>query len=122
MIRKLDEKPRVYHGNEMPEAGVVFLYFELYSELPGVYGWAALDVRFRPFCLLHLEISKWGVKIFRSLQADWIFAKRIIKSLDCNVVVLTKLGNLSNQASYIKLIEKFGFDEPIEFTRSIQEI
>jgi hypothetical protein len=124
MIRVLKYRPLIYESQGLPEPSDDFRYFALYREKEyRVFGYAALDVRFKPFCLLHLEIvTAWNHRIFKELENDWEFAKKVICSLGCNTVVLTKAGNLDNQASYKKLIDRFGFSDPVEFTQSTQEI
>lgn len=106
----------------MPAPSEAYRYFELYYENE-VYGFAALDLRFPPFCLLHLEVMLWNHLIYAEiLNNDWPFAKKFIKSLGFNVIALTKKGTLADQASYVKLIKKCGFPTPVEFTQSSKEI
>lgn len=121
MIALISKQPEVYQGKAMPEASSRFRYFRLTQD-GKLYGFAALDIRFPPYALLHLEVERWGRAVLKEMEKDWVFAKNIIRSLDCNVVVLTKAGNLATQGSYKKLIDKFGFDKPVEFTQSSQEI
>lgn len=121
MLKKLEHKPSIEPFDEMPEPSNDFIFLELYDH-DGPYGWAVLDLRFKPFCYLHLEIERWNHRILKLLKKDWIFGKNIIRSFDCDMVVLTKAGNLSNQGSYKKLIELFGFPKPLECTISSQEI
>ncbi|NIS53485.1 MAG: hypothetical protein GWN94_20695 [Phycisphaerae bacterium] len=119
MIRPVAQKPGCF--GELP-GGDGFKFYELLYN-GEVYGYGALDFRFKPYCLLHLEISKWTPSIYKEIKGrDWNFAKNIIRALDCYMVVLTKKGNLQNQASYTKLIKTCGFPEPVEFTQSTQEI
>ena len=121
MIRPVDKKPQIDPFGDMPSPSRDFIFHELYDE-NGIYGFAAMDFRFRPFCYLHLEINRWNHRVFKEMKKDWIFAKNIIRSLDCDTVVLTKAGTLAKQKSYKKLIESFGFPEPIECTISSREV
>lgn len=99
-----------------------FRYFELLNS-DGIYGYGSLDFRFKPYCSLHLEIVRWTPRIFKELtEKDWNFAKNIIRALECHTVVLTKKGLIDEQGSYMKLIKKCGFPEPVQFTQSMQEI
>jgi hypothetical protein len=121
MLRRKEQKPQIDPFGDMPPPSEDFLFFELYDE-KGVYGLSALDFRFKHFCYLHLEVTRWNHTVFKELKRDWVFAKNIIRSFGCSMVVLTKAGNLANQKSYKKLIKSFGFPEPTECTISSQEI
>ncbi len=105
----------------MPDSSKDFRYFELYHR-GGIYGWAAFDLRWPPYCLLHLEIKRWSHNIFKELKKDWIFAQNIIRSLGCDIVTLIKEGDLREQTSYLKLVKAFGFPEPTQFTQTSKEI
>lgn len=119
MIRPVEKKPECFE--DIPDIEGFKFYELLYGE--EVYGYGALDFRFKPYCLLHLELLKFNRSTSKELvDRDWNFAKNIIRALDCHMVVLTKKGGLRDQASYIKLIKACGFDEPVEFTQSTQEI
>lgn len=119
MVRYTSIKPDCF--SELP-GGPDFRYFDLYYD-GRVYGHACLDFRFKPYCALHLEVLKWNHLIFKELtQKDWNFAKNIIRSLDCDQVVLTKKGIIDEQGSYMKLIKACGFSQPVQFTQAQQEI
>lgn len=121
MITTLVDKPKCF--KDIMNHRLIKYYKLTYKG--EVYGWGCLDFRFKPWCMLHLEIDKekWSKGTYKELvKKDWIFAKNIIRALGCERVTLTKRGVPEDQKSYAKLIKKCGFPEPVTFTQSIQEI
>jgi len=117
MVRLLKDKPLCFKKMDN-----VPLYFELYHGNI-VYANAALDFRYPPNCLFHLEVHRWNHKILKMLvNYDWPVALRIMKKKGTRRIVATKAGTLENQKSYSKLVRLFGFCKPVEFTISEQYI
>ena len=120
MVKVVKIKPAIFKEMPFPHDG--FNWFELYFE-DKLYGYASMDLRFPPACLLHLEIVNWSHRIFKELVTqDWPFAKKFARGLECDKIIVTKEGNLTKNASWVKLIKKCGFKEPFEFLQSVQEI
>jgi len=97
------------------------MFFELYSH-GVVYANAALDFRYPPNCLFHLEVHRWGHNILKELYNDWQVALKIMRTQGVERIVATKSGTIAEQKSYSKMLRLFGFGKPINFTVSEQYI
>ena len=117
MVRLTKEKPACFKNmDDVP------MFFDLYDG-DIVYANAALDFRYPPNCLFHLEVHKWHHKILRMLiEHDWPIALKIMKKRGTRRIVATKAGTLEHQKPYVKLVKLFGFCQPVEFTLTEQII
>jgi len=116
MIRFLKDKPLCFKNmDDVP------LFYEMSSN-GIVYANAALDFRYPPNCLFHLEVHRWNHGVLKRLMDDWQTALVVIKGKGATRIVATKAGKLSDQKSYTKLLKLFGFCDPVEFTVSEQYI
>ena len=115
MVRKAQRIPECY---EMFD----FLHvFECFND-NCIYAYAALDLRYLPVAMLHLEVKKWSPSVFKEFERDWLIAKDIMKNAGANACVLMKPGKLENQYKYTKFIKRFGFNNPVQYTTSYQPL
>ena len=114
MIKHLNDKPKIFsHLN----GGV----FYLLNDENGTYGYGALDFTYYPFCILHLEVTRFDHFVFQNLRDDWEKTKDIVRSYGGTRVIVNHPSDDKNKL-WSKFVMKFGFKKPVKYLTSYQEI
>ena len=106
-------KPEFY---KYPEKGFIFL--RAYDS-DGDYGLLAIDLRFKPAALIHITAVRFSHNILKKMLVDWERIKKLLRDVEFETLVMTKIGTISNESKFIKFVGLFGFNEVIQqFTSS----
>jgi hypothetical protein len=117
MITILAEKPSIVDD---PQEGDV--YYMLFDD-DGPYAYVTLNYTYPPTAILHLEVKRFTHNLLKSaIKDDWAYLMDRCKDKGCFIVHVQKGGSFESNATWMKFIRHFGFDNFVQFTASAQFI
>jgi hypothetical protein len=120
MVKTLTEKPTAF---EYAQEGDV--YFAMVDEAGEAYAFATLNYSYPPVAIIHLEVKRerFTHNLFKSaVKEDWPIIINECLANGCDIVHVNKKGTFESNASWMKFIRHFGFDNFMEYTAAVQTI
>jgi hypothetical protein len=115
MIRRLYKKPDTGFEHLAED----YTWLECY-DYNGPYCVVAIDIANNGIAALHAKMSRWNHHVLKSFLIDWEKIKRICKSKDCNLLVVTTRN--TQDKKWQKFVSLFGFKKTDLLLVSQQEI
>jgi hypothetical protein len=117
MVSILAEKPNIIND---PQDGDV--YYMMFDD-DGPYAYATLNYTYPPTAILHLEVKRFSHNLLKSaIKEDFPCLINKCKDKGCYMIHIQKEGSFESNATWMKFIRHFGFDNFVQFTASAQLI
>jgi len=117
MVNILAEKPSVFTHYDDGD-----VHYALSTDT-GIYAYACLNFTYAPVAILHLEVREFSHNILKSLiDDDWPVCISECKNNGCNLISITKEGDLKSNKIWMKFVRHFGFDNFAQYTGATQVI